>query len=401
MAKHALLSASGAHRWLECTPSALLELQFPQITSEYAEEGTAAHELCELTARYFLGEVSEMDFENRRDELAKGSYYNAEMQECANDYARFVAEKTKTAQESCEDAFTELEVRVDFSKYVKDGFGTGDCIIVADKVLEIVDFKYGKGVRVEATGNPQMRLYALGALLKYNTLFDIDSVRMTIFQPRLSGVQSSDEITVKELLEWAEKYVKPRANGIKELKWKADKSLIGQPDKQNMTVHRWFANKSCPGTYLYERHAQIASEVNKRLGSTNIKPEPEKPSGGLYRVQTGAFKSKANADAMLAKVKAKGFDTYMVKVGDLYKIQVGAFKVKANAEATLKKLQAAGFSAFITTEQGAAACAGKSVDELAREVLQGKWGNGAERKKRLEAAGYDYVAVQKKVNQLA
>lgn len=143
MAKHALLSASGAHRWLECTPSALLELQFPQSTSEYAEEGTAAHELCELTARYFLGEVSEMDFENRRDELAKGPYYNAEMQECANDYARFVTEKTKAAQESCEDAFTELEVRVDFSKYVKDGFGTGDCIIVADKVLEIVDFKYG------------------------------------------------------------------------------------------------------------------------------------------------------------------------------------------------------------------------------------------------------------------
>lgn len=128
MAKHALLSASGAHRWLECTPSALLELQFPQSTSEYAEEGTAAHELCELTARYFLGEVSEMDFENRRDELAKGPYYNAEMQECANDYARFVTEKTKAAQESCEDAFTELEVRVDFSKYVKDGFGTGDCI---------------------------------------------------------------------------------------------------------------------------------------------------------------------------------------------------------------------------------------------------------------------------------
>ena len=156
-----------------------------------------------------------------------------------------------------------------------------------------------------------------------------------------------------------------KRNGIKELKWKADKSLIGQPDKQNMTVHRWFANKSCPGTYLYERHAQIASEVNKRLGSTNIKPAPEKPSGGLYRVQTGAFKSKANA------------------------------------EATLKKLQAAGFSAFITTEEGSAAGAGKSVDELAREVLQGKWGNGAERKKRLEAAGYDYAAVQKKVNQLA
>lgn len=189
-----------------------------------------------------------------------------------------------------------------------------------------------------------------------------------------------------------------KRNGIKELVWSTNKAdRVNHKNGCNMTVHRDYANKSCPGTYLYERHAQIASEVNKRLGSTNIKPAPEKPSGGLYRVQTGAFKSKTNADAMLAKVKAKGFDTYMVKVGDLYKIQVGAFKVKANAEAMMKKLQAAGFSAFITTEEGA----DKSVDELAREVLQGKWGDGAERKKRLEAAGYDYAVVQKKVNQLA
>lgn len=188
-----------------------------------------------------------------------------------------------------------------------------------------------------------------------------------------------------------------KRNGIKELVWSTNKAdRVNHKNGCNMTVHRDYANKSCPGTYLYERHAQIASEVNKRLGSTNIKPEPEKPSGSLYRVQTGAFKVKANADAMLAKVKAKGFSAYVTKVGELYKIQVGAFKVKANAEAMMKKLQAAGFSAFITTEAGA----GKSVDELAREVLQGKWGNGAERKKRLEAAGYDYAAVQKKVNQL-
>lgn len=189
-----------------------------------------------------------------------------------------------------------------------------------------------------------------------------------------------------------------KRNGIKELVWSTNKAdRVNHKNGCNMTVHRDYANKSCPGTYLYERHAQIASEVNKRLGSTNIKPAPEKPSASLYRVQTGAFKVKANADAMLTKVKAKGFDTYMVKVGDLYKIQVGAFKVKANAEAMMKKLQAAGFSAFITTEEGT----GKSVDELAREVLQGKWGNGEERKKRLEAAGYDYAAVQKKVNRLA
>lgn len=189
-----------------------------------------------------------------------------------------------------------------------------------------------------------------------------------------------------------------KRNGIKELVWSTNKAdRVNHKNGCNMTVHRDYANKSCPGTYLYERHAQIASEVNKRLGSTNIKPAPEKPSGSLYRVQTGAFKVKANADAMLAKVKAKGFSAYVTKVEELYKIQVGAFKVKANAEAMMKKLQAAGFSAFITTEEGT----GKSIDELAREVLQGKWGNGAERKKRLEAAGYDYAAVQKKVNQLA
>ena len=189
-----------------------------------------------------------------------------------------------------------------------------------------------------------------------------------------------------------------KRNGIKELVWSTNKAdRVNHKNGCNMTVHRDYANKSCPGTYLYERHAQIASEVSKCLGGTSIKPETPEPSGSLYRVQTGAFKVKANADAMLAKVKAKGFDTYMVKVGDLYKIQVGAFKVKANAEAALKKLQAAGFSAFITTGQGTS----KSVDELAREVLQGKWGNGAERRQRLEAAGYDYNAVQNKVNQLA
>lgn len=194
-----------------------------------------------------------------------------------------------------------------------------------------------------------------------------------------------------------------KRNNIKELKWKADKSLIGQVDKQNMTVHRWFANKSCPGTYLYERHSQIASEVNKRLESINTSPQPENSSGVLYRVQTGAFSVKTNADAMLAKVKAKGFDTYMVKAGNFYKIQVGVYSQKANAEAMRDKLKTAGFDAFITTEQGQAAAVSpvkKSIDEIAREVILGKWGNGADRKKRLEAAGYNYTEVQNKVNKM-
>lgn len=211
MSKHATLSASGASRWLACTPSARLEEYFPESQSEYADEGTAAHELAELTTSYWLGRISESDFEARRNELSHGKYYNTEMQEHANDYARFICGKFKEIAKTCTDALVELETRVDFSKWVKAGFGTCDCCIIADDMLEIVDLKYGKGHRVDAFENPQMRLYALGAIAHYGLLYDIKSVRMTIFQPRLEDGISTDVITVKDLLDWAKNYVKPRA----------------------------------------------------------------------------------------------------------------------------------------------------------------------------------------------
>lgn len=183
-----------------------------------------------------------------------------------------------------------------------------------------------------------------------------------------------------------------KRNGIPRLVWSTSKAdRVNHKNGCNMTVHRDYANKSCPGEYLYSRHAQIASEVNKRLGSTDTKPQPEKV---LYRVQTGAFRNKAGAEALLQQVKAKGFDTYMVKVNGLYKVQVGAFAQKSNAIAMAAKLKAAGFSTYVVSGGG------KSVEEIAREVLQGKWGNGADRKARLEAAGYDYAEVQAKVNTL-
>ena len=183
-----------------------------------------------------------------------------------------------------------------------------------------------------------------------------------------------------------------KRNGIPRLIWSTSKAdRVNHKNGCNMTVHRDYANKSCPGKYLYSRHAQIASEVNKRLGSTDTRPQPEKV---LYRVQTGAFRNKASADALLQQVKAKGFDTYMVEVNGLYKVQVGAFAQKSNAIAMAAKLKAAGFSTYIVSDNG------KSVEEIAREVLQGKWGNGADRKARLEAAGYDYAEVQAKVNTL-
>lgn len=183
-----------------------------------------------------------------------------------------------------------------------------------------------------------------------------------------------------------------KRNGIPRLVWSTSKAdRVNHKNGCNMTVHRDYANKSCPGEYLYSRHAQIASEVNKRLGSTDTRPQPEKI---LYRVQTGAFRNKAGAEALLQQVKAKGFDAYMVKVNGLYKVQVGAFTQKSNAIAMAAKLKAAGFSTYVVSGGG------KSVEEIAREVLQGKWGNGADRKARLEAAGYDYAEVQAKVNTL-
>lgn len=183
-----------------------------------------------------------------------------------------------------------------------------------------------------------------------------------------------------------------KRNGIPRLVWSTSKAdRVNHKNGCNMTVHRDYANKSCPGEYLYSRHAQIASEVNKRLVSTDTRPQPEKV---LYRVQTGAFRNKAGAEALLQQVKAKGFDTYMVKVNGLYKVQVGAFAQKSNAIAMAARLKAAGFSTYVVSGGG------KSVEEIAREVLQGKWGNGADRKARLEAAGYDYAEVQAKVNTL-
>lgn len=198
-----------------------------------------------------------------------------------------------------------------------------------------------------------------------------------------------------------------KRNNIKELKWKGDKSLIGQPDKQNMTVHRWFANKSCPGDYIYERLGKIADEVNAKLNG-NVEPskKPETATAEsesvVYRVQTGAFSKKENADALYKKLKASGFSAYVTKSGNYYKIQVGAYKVKNNATNMLKKLKEAGYDAFITTNSGAAEPVNnkKSIEEIAKEVIAGKWYSGAARKSALTKAGYDYDAVQKKVNEL-
>ena len=195
-----------------------------------------------------------------------------------------------------------------------------------------------------------------------------------------------------------------KRNGKKKLLWLGDKNKTlnydPKSDEMVITVHRWFANKSCPGNWLYERLDDLAAKVTANLNET---APTDTKKDTLYRVQVGAYSVKSNADSQLKKVKAAGFDTYMVKVSGLYKIQVGAYSKKSNAETMQKKLKEKGFDAFITTKSGSAVAetSKKSIDTIAREVLRGDWGNGAERKKRLTAAGYDYVAVQKRVNELA
>ena len=190
-----------------------------------------------------------------------------------------------------------------------------------------------------------------------------------------------------------------KRNGKKKLLWFGDKNkalnYAPKSDEMVITVHRWFANKSCPGNWLYARLGDLAAKVTANLGGSTSSTE-----GTLDRVQVGAYKSKANADAQLAHVKAAGFDTYMVQIGGLYKIQVGAYREKSNADNMMAKLKAAGFDAFITTESDASVSTLKSIDEIAREIIRGDWGNGADRRNRLTSAGYDYAAVQAKVNEL-
>lgn len=202
---HALLSASGASRWLKCPPSACLEDELPDTTSEFAKEGTVAHEVCEILLRKHLGLIAMATATKNINKLKKDDPFSDEMIDYAIDYIDYITEKAKS-----DDAVILVEEQLDFSKYVPEGFGTGDCIIVQDGVLTIIDFKYGKGVSVSAEDNPQMMLYALGAVEMFGFIYEFDKVEMCIFQPRIGNISESVE-TVEELIKWGELTVIPTA----------------------------------------------------------------------------------------------------------------------------------------------------------------------------------------------
>lgn len=201
---HAVLSASASERWLHCTPSARLGEAHEDKDSDYAAEGTDAHELREFRLKEALG----LDAQNPVENL---TWYNEKMEECARDYAAYVIEQLELARQTCSDPVVMIEQRVDFSRWVQEGFGTADCIIIADGVMNICDYKHGKGVEVSADHNPQMMLYALGSLEIFDGIYDIDTVQMTIFQPRKSNI-SVCVMGKDELLEWAETELKPKAD---------------------------------------------------------------------------------------------------------------------------------------------------------------------------------------------
>lgn len=202
---HALLSASSAARWLACPPSAVAAEAYENEGTEYTKEGTLAHEVAELFARVQVIDGHPNQTVVPASCTSEAEAVTAEMQDCAKGYADYIQEQIKD-----DSATVLLEQRVDFSPWVPDGFGTADCIIIQGTTMDVIDYKYGKGVAVSAQDNPQMKLYGLGALNDFGFAYDVETIRLHIYQPRMNNI-SVDELSVSDLLTWAEKTVKPTA----------------------------------------------------------------------------------------------------------------------------------------------------------------------------------------------
>lgn len=201
---HAILSASSSDRWLHCPPSAKLCETYEDKSSNYAAEGTDAHSLCEYKLRKALGMKA-------TDPTKNLDWYNAEMDDCATGYACFIMELWEEAKQTCSDPVVLIEQRVDFSRWVEQGFGTSDAILISDGTMHVIDYKHGLGILVSAEDNPQMKCYALGALELFDDIYDIDTVSMTIYQPRRQNV-STYEVSKDDLYQWADEVLKPTAD---------------------------------------------------------------------------------------------------------------------------------------------------------------------------------------------
>lgn len=261
--KHALLGASSAHRWLACTPSARWEAEFPEPpSSEAAAEGTLAHAIAEEHLnRLLAGKKVATSAKYKKNPL-----YKPVMEEYVGVYTDYIMEHLTEARMKTPDALLMQEERLDFSMYVPDGFGTADCVLIADGEMQIFDLKYGKGVPVDAVDNPQIRLYALGALYAFDMLYDIERVTMHIIQPRLDS-NTSETLTVEELRAWAADVVIPRA-----------KLAAAGEGKHVPGEHcRW-----CRAKNVCRAHAEMQLEVAKLrfLEPEHIEKPPEALTAG-------------------------------------------------------------------------------------------------------------------------
>lgn len=204
---HALLSPSAAHRWMHCTAAPRLEEHAEDKGSDYAAEGTLAHAYCACKIKSLLGRPTD---EEAKEIAEYAKYFSGEMDEYTDTYVTIVMEKYNAARAKTKDAMLLIETQLDFSKYMPEAFGTADAIIIADGVLEIIDFKYGKGVKVDANRNPQMMIYGLGAYEAFSFEYNIKAVRMTIIQPRIDNL-SEYQLDATELVSWAENELTPKA----------------------------------------------------------------------------------------------------------------------------------------------------------------------------------------------
>ena len=317
MGNHALLSASSSHRWLNCPPSARLCEGYDDKGSNFAAEGSDAHSLCEFKLRKALG----MEAKDPTEDL---TWYDAEMEEAASGYAAFVMELVAEAKKTCSDPVVLIEQRLDYSKYVQSGFGTGDCVLISDGTLHIVDFKYGRGVLVEAEDNPQMKLYALGALEIFDCLYDIDTVSMTIYQPRRANV-STFTLTRQELLDWAETVLVPTAElafaGQGEYhrdewclfcKAKAD---CRERARANMELARYEFRQ--PPLLTDEEVEEILGKLDSLMDwASDIKDYALQAAirgkhwSGYKLVEGRANRRYTDENAVVAAVKAAGYDPY-------------------------------------------------------------------------------------------
>ena len=317
MGNHALLSASSSHRWLNCPPSARLCEGYDDKGSNFAAEGSDAHSLCEYKLRKALG----MEAKDPTEDL---SWYDAEMEESASGYAAFVMELVAEAKKTCSDPVVLIEQRLDYSKYVQSGFGTGDCVLSSDGTLHIVNFKYGRGVLVEAEDNPQMKLYALGALEIFDCLYDIDTVSMTIYQPRRANV-STFTLTRQELLDWAETVLVPTA----ELAYAGDgeyhcgewcqfckaKADCRERARANMELARYEFRQ--PPLLTDEEVEEILGKLDSLMDwASDIKDYALQAAisgkhwSGYKLVEGRANRRYTDENAVVAAVKAAGYDPY-------------------------------------------------------------------------------------------